>query len=122
MKHKKRIKKYDPDQPSFVHIEPTKSFPEGCFERFLVETFKSINLDDHLELDLGIDSLNRIELLAFLEKLLNCKIPEATLSKITTVRELIAETINLQQQTGTTTKVISSTTSLWSNILVTLII
>jgi len=49
-----------------------------------------ISLDDHLELDLGLDSLGLVELLAALESRFNLKIVDEEFSGIFTVRELIA--------------------------------
>ncbi|MCX5658024.1 MAG: AMP-binding protein, partial [Candidatus Omnitrophica bacterium] len=46
---------------------------------------------DHLELDLGIDSLGRVELLMALEQVLNNHIPEELMAKVSTVKELILE-------------------------------
>ncbi|MGC2433569.1 MAG: AMP-binding protein [Desulfobaccales bacterium] len=48
-----------------------------------------ISLDDHLELDLGLDSLGLVELLAALESRLNLKIRDEDFLGIFTVRELM---------------------------------
>jgi len=48
-----------------------------------------IALDDHLELDLGLDSLGLVELLAALERRFNLKIRDEEFTGIFTVRELI---------------------------------
>jgi long-chain acyl-CoA synthetase len=48
-----------------------------------------ISLDDHLELDLGLDSLGLVELLAALERRFNLKVKSDEFSGIFTVRELI---------------------------------
>ncbi len=48
-----------------------------------------ISLDDHLELDLGMDSLGLVELLAALEGRFNLKIRDDEFTGILTVRELI---------------------------------
>jgi long-chain acyl-CoA synthetase len=56
-----------------------------------------INLDMNLELDLGFDSMERIELLASLEQSLGLKFHESFGTEIYTVRDLIR---GLQQQTG----------------------
>lgn len=50
----------------------------------------SISLDDHLELDLGLDSLGLVDLLAVLESRFNLKIRDEEFTGILTVRELIA--------------------------------
>lgn len=49
------------------------------------------NFNDHLELDLGVDSLSRVELAIALEKKFNINIPDADFSEIFTVQELIAK-------------------------------
>ncbi|MDD5080360.1 MAG: 1-acyl-sn-glycerol-3-phosphate acyltransferase, partial [Candidatus Omnitrophica bacterium] len=46
---------------------------------------------DHIELDLGIDSLGRVELIIALEQALNIRIPNELMTKIFTVKELILE-------------------------------
>lgn len=50
---------------------------------------KAIRLSDHLELDLGIESLMRVELVVAIEKMLGVKITTEQISKIATVKELI---------------------------------
>lgn len=52
------------------------------------KNLEKISLGDHLELDLGIDSLDRLELMLALEKSLNIKIKEDDLSGVFTVSEL----------------------------------
>ena len=52
---------------------------------------KQIYLSDHLELDLGIDSLGRVELIIALEQALNLRIPDELMTKVFTVKELILE-------------------------------
>jgi len=48
-----------------------------------------ISLDDHLELDLGLDSLGLVELLAALETRFNIRIKDDEFTGVLTVRELI---------------------------------
>jgi long-chain acyl-CoA synthetase len=48
----------------------------------------AVRLDDNLELDLGLDSLGRVEMLVALESLLDVKLPEAA-AELFTVREVI---------------------------------
>lgn len=50
---------------------------------------REIQLTDHLEMDLGFDSLQRIELTAQLEKEFRIKIPNELMARVFTVRELI---------------------------------
>ena len=52
---------------------------------------RQIALTDHLELDLGIDSLGRVELTMALEQALNSHVPEDVLAKASTVKDLILE-------------------------------
>jgi long-chain acyl-CoA synthetase len=58
---------------------------------------RQIVLTDHLELDLGIDSLGRVELTMALEQALNSHIPDEVLAKVSTVKELILEIEKLAQ-------------------------
>jgi long-chain acyl-CoA synthetase len=58
------------------------------------ELNKRVYLDSHLEIDLGIDSLSRVELGLELEALLKVKIPADFIEKVFTVKELIG---NLQR-------------------------
>ena len=48
----------------------------------------AIHLTDHLEIDLGFDSLERIEFAAALEKHLEIKIPSSLIAQVFTVKEL----------------------------------
>jgi long-chain acyl-CoA synthetase len=59
--------------------------------RCLRETFRreSISPDMNLELDLGFDSMERVEMLASLEQSLNLQLPEDFGTEIFTVRDLI---------------------------------
>jgi len=50
---------------------------------------QEIQADDNLELDLGLDSLSRIELVVALEAALTLKLPEDFMSDIHTIRELV---------------------------------
>ena len=42
----KRFREYNPDQTSFYTFNPAEIFQEGCFERFLVETIKNLDISD----------------------------------------------------------------------------
>ncbi len=48
-----------------------------------------IRLDDNLELDIGLDSLKRIELVVELEKTFRVSLPETFGTEVQTVREII---------------------------------
>ena len=49
----------------------------------------SVHLEDNLELDLGFDSLARVEMLATLEGIFDVKVPDDAAAELFTVRELI---------------------------------
>ncbi len=79
---------------------------------------KPVSLDSHLEIDLGIDSLSRVELGLGLSALLEKEIPDELLYSMSTIRELI---LNLQNLTQRPSAGISQTESAqqrnWSQIL-----
>ena len=62
----------------------------GCIKQLLKEKFP-IQGKDNLELDLGLDSLARIELVVSLEKAFSLKLPETFASEVQTVEELVAK-------------------------------
>ena len=49
----------------------------------------AVRLDDNLELDLGLDSLARVEMLAALEGMFHLTIPDEAAAELFTVREVI---------------------------------
>jgi len=80
---------------------------------------RGVSLADHLELDLGIDSLGRVELIVVLEQALNIRIPDELMPKVFTVKELILEIEKLVSRevvTGEPIPQIKSKT-LWNDIL-----
>lgn len=79
------------------------------------EVNKPVNLDSHLEIDLGIDSLSRVELGLGLEALFKIKIPDELLYKISTIKDVI---INLEELIeGAKPKVQKVKEETWSEIL-----
>ena len=50
---------------------------------------RDIHPHDNLELDLGLDSMERVELLVSIEQALGASVPDQTVSEVYTVRELI---------------------------------
>ncbi|MCX5715026.1 MAG: 1-acyl-sn-glycerol-3-phosphate acyltransferase [Candidatus Omnitrophica bacterium] len=74
---------------------------------------------DHIELDLGIDSLGRVELIIALEQALNIRIPNELMSKVFTVKELILEIERLVPGEGGQRESIPKVESqtLWNEIL-----
>lgn len=61
---------------------------------------KPVYLDSHLELDLGIDSLMRVELVVGVEQRFGIAIPDETLYDVTTVKDLITRVKDILSDTG----------------------
>ncbi len=81
---------------------------------FYVTGKEHIVIDDHLELDLGLDSLSKIELTASLEKVFSLHLSDDFMSDIQTVQELINKIDHLKTSdipTGTAMKIV------WKDIL-----
>ncbi len=76
---------------------------------------KEVSLNDHLELDLGIDSLGRIELLVAIENKLGIKLPEQLLSESYTVGDLILKI--RQQLESSPEKLAKPQTADWAKLL-----
>jgi long-chain acyl-CoA synthetase len=70
--------------------------------------------NDNLELDLGLDSLSKIELVVSLEKTFSVKLAEDFMSGVNTVREL---TEKIKMQTATTSAAAPSRPAGWKEIL-----
>jgi long-chain acyl-CoA synthetase len=92
----------------------------------IIETLnKQIKLErqiypaEHIELDLGIDSLGRVELIIALEQALNIRIPNELMAKVFTVKELILEIERLVPVEGVQREPVSQLKSqtLWNDIL-----
>ncbi len=75
---------------------------------------KEIYLDDHLELDLGIDSLGRVELAAEAEDKFSLKLPEGFFLQVATVKDLILKIIAYRKKE----KGREFTAADWRNILI----
>jgi len=84
--------------------------------RCLTEDYRRAPVDLHmnLELDLGFDSMERVELLASLEQSLNLRLPEGFGSDVFTVHELIA---GLDQQAIASSDAGSGSRQSWKTIL-----
>jgi len=82
-------KRYEKRKPAVVEgLSPVGQMVVEILARQTGEA--SISLDDHLELDLGMDSLGLVELLAALEGRFDLKIRDGEFTCILTVRELIS--------------------------------
>jgi len=63
---------------------------EGILLDYLRKYKADISPKDHLEIDLGLDSLDKVELLSFLDKTFGINLPEKELSKYLSVEELMS--------------------------------
>ena len=63
---------------------------EGILLDYLRRYKSDISPKDHIEIDLGLDSLDKVELLSFLEKTFGIQIPEKELSKYLSVEQLMS--------------------------------
>ncbi len=84
-----------------------------------VKVKRGISPADHLELDLGIDSLGRVELMVMLEQAFNITIPDEAMAKASTVKELILEIERLVPGEGAQGERVPQVKSraLWNEIL-----
>jgi len=81
-----------------------------------------LHLNDQLGMDLGYDSLSRIELISALEKQFGVNIPESEVAKILTLKDLtliITQLIVEQKPQGIKDNITSDKENLWQNILIT---
>jgi long-chain acyl-CoA synthetase len=79
---------------------------------------QGIRLEDNLELDLGLDSLARIELLVGLEKLFHLDLPEGTGSELFTVKDVVLKIHeHVGSSPGVTKDVIETRRPTWEEIL-----
>lgn len=78
-----------------------------------------INLNDHLSIDLSLDSLSRIELFSTLEKHFAIIIPEHLMTKISSVKELVLTVNQLieEQKPDSFQKVTYANENMWKEIL-----
>ena len=70
------------------------------FDYIAKETARPVRLDSHLEIDLGIDSLARVEMGAGLEALLGIGIPDEMLYSVSTVKDVVIGLQELLKERG----------------------
>ncbi len=92
------------------------SIPKGILseqESILLEYLRkykqNVSPKDHIEIDLGMDSLDKVELLSFLDKTFNIKLKEKDLSKYLSVEQLM--------ELVSTASIVNQETINWSDIL-----
>jgi long-chain acyl-CoA synthetase len=103
-----------PDAPQDTELKESAVGQEVL--RCLRENYhrSPVELDMNLELDLGFDSMERVEFLASLEHSLSITLPEDFGAEILTVRDLIAR---IDQQTGGGSGSATAARQSWKNIL-----
>lgn len=111
----KKIKRYEVREKYFERKFYQKEFPQviplkedaeilnkELAEKIINYLSKELNrpiyLDEHLEIDLGIDSLTRVELGLGLEALLGIEIPDELIYSISTVKDCIIHIQNLVKE------------------------
>ncbi|MCQ9207168.1 MAG: AMP-binding protein [Omnitrophica bacterium] len=114
------------DEEISVSDEDQKILSSGI-AKTIIETLsketnlgRRIRLGDHLEIDIGLDSLGRTELMVTLEKILKIDIPDSLMARIFTVKELMFEVENLiskKKPQGGGALPVKTRVSLWSDIL-----
>lgn len=78
---------------------------------------KPVTLESHLEIDLGIDSLSRVELGLGLESLFGISIPEEAFYKISTVKEVILSIMEITGKAAVTAVPAQPAQKSWREIL-----
>lgn len=101
--------------------EDTKILEQGIAKKIIdylsKELKKPILLNSHLEIDLGIDSLSRVELGLGLEALFSIKIPEEVLGKVSTVKEVILEISGIIEKGEPQKEIVKEAVKSWSQVL-----
>lgn len=78
---------------------------------------KPVTLESHLEIDLGIDSLSRVELGLGLEALFGISIPEEMLYKISTVKEAVLAIMEITDKARPAQPAVKISQKSWQEIL-----
>lgn len=108
----KKIKRYEVEQKylrkkplpeeaekALLSAEDLKLLNTGTAKKVIEYLYKELKkpvyLDSHLEIDLGIDSLSRVELGLGLESYLSLKIPDNFVDRVSTVKEVITGMLEL---------------------------
>ncbi|HLD29113.1 MAG TPA: 1-acyl-sn-glycerol-3-phosphate acyltransferase, partial [bacterium] len=89
----------EPQEEKELVEDPAGKRISDCLQT-LLDQKRPIRLSDHLELDLGLDSLKRIELGVTLEETFSLKLPEDFLSEVQTVRDVVSKIKQISSWSG----------------------
>jgi long-chain acyl-CoA synthetase len=88
-----------PQEEKELAEDPAGRRISDCLQT-LLDHKRPIRLSDHLELDLGLDSLKKIELGVSLEEAFSLKFPEDLLSEVQTVRDIVLKVKRISSWNG----------------------
>jgi len=95
---KAALRRAEAKEPVFLE-EDTKLLKNGVARKIINYLSKELNkpvyLDSHLEIDLGIDSLTKVELGLGLEALFSIKIPDELFYTASTVKEIVKNILDI---------------------------
>jgi long-chain acyl-CoA synthetase len=105
---KEKYSQETPAEEKVIQKEPSKEeqeilnrdIPQKIIRYISKEVNSPVYLNSHLEIDLGIDSLTRVELSLGLEKLFKVRIPDEFLYSVSTVKDVIINMENLIKAQG----------------------
>jgi long-chain acyl-CoA synthetase len=76
----------------------TSPVTQKVLQYLMQQTHKPVAIDSHLEIDLGIDSLSRLELVLGLENIFHIKIPDEAMAQLQTVVDVCSVITAIQRQ------------------------
>ena len=76
----------------------TSPVAQKVLQYLVQQTHKPVAIDSHLEIDLGIDSLSRLELVLGLESIFHIKIPDEVMAQLQTVVDVCSVITAIQRQ------------------------
>ncbi len=97
--------------------EPDVAKAISVLQEHLKELSRPIHPHDNLELDLGLDSMERVELLVAVEQAIGVSVPDDVVSQVYTVRELIDAIRNSQSRSSQATIVNRQSSMPWGSVL-----
>lgn len=94
-----------------------KEIAEKIIRYLSKELKRPVNLDSHLEIDLGIDSLTRVELGLGLEAVLRVKISDKLIYSVSTVRDIVISVQGLLKSPQAANEELSFKQKTWEEVL-----